>query len=49
MGTTTVWRYLKTWVAVGVLEERKDRRYQLAGRWRELPKTTRRCSAGETK
>lgn len=38
MGTTTLWRYLKTWVAVGVLEERKDRRYQLARRWRrELP------------
>ncbi|MGC2374893.1 MAG: hypothetical protein WA484_13555 [Solirubrobacteraceae bacterium] len=39
MGNTTLWRYLKTWVAVRVLEERKDRRYQLAVRWRrELPK-----------
>lgn len=50
IGTTTIWRYLKTWVALGVLEERKDRRYQLAIRWRrELPKTTRRRSAGKTK
>ena len=31
--TTTTWRYLKTWVALGVLEEREDRRYQLARRW----------------
>ena len=31
--TTTTWRYLKTWVALGVLEERQDRRYQLARRW----------------
>lgn len=43
MANSTVWRYLKTWVAVGVLEERRDRRYQLAVRWRrETPKTTRR-------
>ena len=49
MGNTTLWRYLKTWVAVGVLEDRKDRRYQLAVRWRrELHKTTRRRAAGST-
>ena len=34
LGTTTTWRYLKTWVALGVLEELEDRRYQLARRWR---------------
>ena len=40
IGTTTTWRYLKTWVTLGVLEERKDRRYQLARRWiDELPQT----------
>jgi hypothetical protein len=33
MVTTTTWRYLKTWAALGVLEEREDRRYQLARRW----------------
>jgi AraC-like DNA-binding protein len=33
ISATTTWRYLKTWVALGVLEERKDRRYQLARRW----------------
>ena len=50
MGTTTLWRYLKTWVAVGFLEERKDRRYQLARRWRrELPMTTGRGSTGKAK
>jgi len=50
MANSTVWRYLKTWVAIGVLEERRDRRYQLAVRWRrELSKRTRRsvgASAG---
>ncbi len=50
MANSTVWRYLKTWVAVGVLEERRDRRYQLAVRWRrELPKTTRRRAATRTR
>jgi biotin operon repressor len=50
MGTTTLWRYLKTWVAVGVLEERRDRRYQLAVRWRDqLPKITRRRSTVKVK
>lgn len=50
MGTTTVWRYLKTWVAIGAIEECKDRRYQLAVRWRhELPKTTRGRSAAKAK
>ncbi len=33
IGSTTLWRYLRTWVALGVLEERDDRRYQLARRW----------------
>jgi hypothetical protein len=50
MGTTTLWRYLKTWVAVGVLEELRDHRYQLAVCWRrELPKTTRGRTAGSAK
>lgn len=50
MGTSTLWRYLKTWVVVGVLEERKDRRYQLAVRWRrELPKRTSRRSGTKAK
>jgi biotin operon repressor len=35
MGRTTLWRYLRTWVAAGALEERQDRRYQLARRWRQ--------------
>jgi hypothetical protein len=36
----TMWRYLRTWVALGVLEERRDRRYQLARQWRTyMPKT----------
>jgi hypothetical protein len=33
ISTTTIWRYLKTWVALGVLEERQDRQYQLARPW----------------
>lgn len=33
MSPTTTWRYLKTWAELGVLEERKDRRYKLARRW----------------
>jgi len=49
MGNTTLWRYLKTWVAVGVLEERKDRRYQVAKRWRLEPSKTARRTAGKTK
>jgi IclR-like helix-turn-helix domain-containing protein len=50
MGSTTLWRYLKTWVVVGVLEERKDRRYQLARHWeRELPRTVDRGSAGNAR
>lgn len=50
MQTTTLWRYLKTWVVIGVLEEREDRRYQLAVRWRqELSKTTRRRTAAKAK
>lgn len=47
MGTTTIWRYLKTWVALGVLEERKDRRYKLAERWiGRLSETDRRRTVG---
>ena len=50
MANSTVWRYLKTWVAVGALEERRDRRYQLAVRWRrELPKKTQRGVAARAK
>lgn len=50
MANSTLWRYLKTWVAVGVLEERDDRRYQLAVRWRdELPRTIRRRSTAKAK
>jgi hypothetical protein len=33
MTTTTTWRYPKTSEELGVLEERKDRRYQIARRW----------------
>jgi hypothetical protein len=33
MSITTTWRYIKRWVAVGVLEERGDRHHQLARRW----------------
>lgn len=32
---TTAFRYLKTWVAVGVLEQDRTRKYRLAARWRE--------------
>ena len=49
IGTTTIWRYLKTWVALGVLEERKDRRYQLAKRWMsQVPQTAGRGAVGRT-
>lgn len=37
MSATTTWRYLKTWEALGVLEERRDRRYQIARRWLDQP------------
>ena len=50
MSVATTWRYVNTWVEVGVLGERKDRRYQLAGRWqRELPKTSPRRAASRAK
>lgn len=50
MSVATVWRYVNTWVELGVLEELKNRRYQLAKRWqRELPKTTRRRRASRTR
>jgi hypothetical protein len=50
MSVATTWRYVNTWVEVGVLEEHKNRRYQLAARWRrELPKTTRRRAASRAK
>jgi hypothetical protein len=43
MSPSTTWRYLKTGLVLGVLEEREDRRYQLAERWMgELSRTTRR-------
>lgn len=43
MVSTTTWRYLKTWVALGVLEERKDRRYRLTRRWMgETPQSLHR-------
>jgi hypothetical protein len=32
---TTAFRYLKTWVAVGVLEQDRTRKYRLAARWRD--------------
>jgi DNA-binding IclR family transcriptional regulator len=42
IGSTTLWRYLKTWAELGVLEEREDRRYQIARHWMVyLPKTAR--------
>ena len=48
MSVSTVWRYVNTWKALCVLEERKDRRYQVATRWtRELPKTAKRCSVSK--
>jgi hypothetical protein len=38
MTTTTTMRYLKTWTAVGVLEqEQRTRRYRLAVRWTQGP------------
>jgi hypothetical protein len=50
IGASTVWRYLRTWVAIGVLEEREDRRYQLARQWRiYMPKTARRGSAAKAR
>lgn len=49
MSTTTTWRYLKTWEALGALEECQDRRYQIARRWiHELPTTTHRRSVDKT-
>lgn len=48
LGSTTLWRYLRTWVALGVLEERTDRRYQVARYWATyLPKTA--CRDGVIK
>ncbi len=32
---TTAFRYLKTWVAVGLLEQGRTRKYRLAARWRD--------------
>jgi hypothetical protein len=50
ISASTTWRYLNTWKTLCVLEERKDRRYQLATRWtRELPKTARASSADRAK
>jgi hypothetical protein len=49
MGKTTLWRFLKTWVAVGLLEEREDRRYQVARPWRqELLPTAHQRSTSKT-
>ncbi len=42
MTVTTTLRYLKTWVAIGVLEQvSKTRRYRLAIRWRHHALTSR--------
>ena len=32
---TTTYRYMKTWVVVGVLEQDRTRKYRLAARWQD--------------
>jgi hypothetical protein len=49
ISVATTWRYVNTWVVDGVLEEHKNRRYQLARRWQcELSKHQCRGTSGTT-